>query len=131
MSIQELGRLKRQAVIGLLWSLGQSWGVRIITLLHYVVIARFLEPADLGIVTFAITIVACLGSLTDLGMTTWIESTSARDASTLNSAWWSTVFAALLVSGTLIVSASLLARSALKQLQGGSHHSIGRVASRP
>jgi len=109
LSIQELGRLKRQAVIGLLWSLGQSWGVRIITLLHYVVIARFLEPADLGIVTFAITIVACLGSLTDLGMTTWIESTSARDASTLNSAWWSTVFAALLVSGTLIVSASLLA----------------------
>ncbi|NBS98622.1 MAG: hypothetical protein EBT08_21130, partial [Betaproteobacteria bacterium] len=83
--------------------------MRIITLLHYIVIARFLEPADLGIVTFAITIVACLGTLADLGMTTWIESNSARDTSTLDSAWWSTVFAALLVSGALIVTAPLLA----------------------
>lgn len=83
--------------------------MRLITLLHYLVIARYLEPSDLGLVALAITTVACLGSLADFGMTTWIESSSPQEAGTLDSAWWSTVIVSALVAGTLVASASALA----------------------
>jgi PST family polysaccharide transporter len=83
--------------------------VRLITLLHYLVIARYLEPSDLGLVALAITIVACLGSLADFGMTTWIESSPPQKSDTLDSAWWSTVIVASLMAGTLVASASSLA----------------------
>jgi len=106
---QDFGGLKRQTIIGLFWSLGQAWGVRLITLLHYLVIARFLEPSDLGLVAFAITIVACLSSLADFGITTWIESTPPQGADTLDSAWWSTVIVATLMAGALAASAPALA----------------------
>jgi PST family polysaccharide transporter len=106
---QDFGGLKRQTAIGLFWSLGQAWGVRLITLLHYLVIARFLEPSDLGLVAFAITIVACLGSLADFGITTWIESSPPQGANTLDSAWWSTVIVAALMAGALVASAPALA----------------------
>jgi len=106
---QDFGGLKRQTIIGLFWSLGQAWGVRLITLLHYLVIARFLEPSDLGLVAFAITIVACLSSLADFGITTWIESTPPQGADTLDSAWWSTVIVAALMAGALVASAPALA----------------------
>jgi len=106
---QDFGGLKRQTIIGLFWSLGQAWGVRLITLLHYLVIARFLEPSDLGLVAFAITIVACLSSLADFGITTWIESTPPQGADTLDSAWWSTVIVATLMAGALVASAPALA----------------------
>ena len=109
MRTQDFGGLKRQTAIGLFWSLGQAWGVRLITLLHYLVIARFLEPSDLGLVAFAITIVACLGSLADLGITTWIESTPPQGADTLDSAWWSTVIVSALMAGALVAVAPALA----------------------
>lgn len=109
MQTQDFGGLKRQTIIGLFWSLGQAWGVRLITLLHYLVIARFLEPSDLGLVAFAITIVACLSSLADFGITTWIESTPPQGADTLDSAWWSTVIVATLMAGALVASAPALA----------------------
>ena len=83
--------------------------MRLITLLHYLVIARFLEPSDLGLVAFAITIVACLGSLADLGITTWIESTPPQGADTLDSAWWSTVIVSALMAGALVAVAPALA----------------------
>jgi PST family polysaccharide transporter len=111
---QDIGGLKRQTAIGLFWSLIQAWGIRLITLLHYLVVARFLEPSDLGLVAFAITIVACLGSLADFGITTWIESTSPQGADTLDSAWWSTVVVAALMAGVLVASAPPLANWAGK-----------------
>ena len=98
------GGLKGAAFIGVLWSLAQAWGVRLITLIHFVVIARLLEPSDLGIIAFAATLVACLSTLVDQGASTIIESTAEHDELMLDSAWWSTMAASVVASLTLIVA---------------------------
>ncbi len=110
------GGLKGAAFIGVLWSLTQAWGVRVITLVHFVVIARLLEPADLGVIAFAATIVACLSTLVDQGMTTIVESTVDHDAKMLDSAWWATLAASVLVCAGIV-----FATPALVQWTGKSY----------
>lgn len=94
--------------MGVLWSLAQAWGIRIITLLHFVIIARLLEPSDLGVIAFAATIVACLSTLVDQGMTTIVEATVNHDETTLDSAWWATVVASMVVCAGIMAATPAL-----------------------
>jgi len=102
------GGLKGAAFVGVLWSLAQAWGIRIITLSHFVIIARLLEPSDLGVIAFAATIVACMSTLVDQGMTTIVEATVNHDETTLDSAWWATVVASLVVCAGIVIATPAL-----------------------
>lgn len=101
--------LKRAALSGVIWSLTQAWGVRVITLGHFILIARLLEPNDLGIIAFATAIVASFSTVVDLGMGPQLESKADADDDTLNTAWWSAVISGLLL--TLIIASSGLVLS--------------------
>lgn len=103
------GGLKGAAFVGVLWSLAQAWGVRLITLVHFIVIARLLEPSDLGIIAFATTVVACVSTLVDQGASTIIESTTQHDEVTLDSAWWSTTTTSIVASATLVAATPWIA----------------------
>lgn len=54
--------LKRRALSGLLWSLVQSWGGRAVTFVLFLVLARLLTPAELGLMA-AVSVVIFLVAL--------------------------------------------------------------------
>lgn len=101
--------LRRAALMGAAWSLAGAWGVRLVTLGHFVVIARLLEPVDLGIIAFATALVASLASLVDQGLSTLVESRPDADDATLDTAWWATLVTAALVTVSVAFAAPWIA----------------------
>jgi O-antigen/teichoic acid export membrane protein len=101
--------LRRAAFLGAAWSLAGAWGVRLITLGHFVVIARLLEPVDLGIIAFATALVASLAGLVDQGFSTLLESRPDADEPTLDTAWWATSLVATVMTVMLALGAPWVA----------------------
>lgn len=61
------GSLKRQALGALVWSLVQSWGGRASTFLLFLVLARLLSPADLGLMTVVALVVNIVALVAEQG----------------------------------------------------------------
>jgi PST family polysaccharide transporter len=71
--------LKRRAIKGFVWSSGAFISQKGLVFVSTLVLARLLDPADFGIVAFALAITAYLARLTDLGMSAALVQ--RRDAS--------------------------------------------------
>jgi O-antigen/teichoic acid export membrane protein len=106
--------LKRAALNGVMWSLVQAWGARALTLLHFVVIARLLDPADLGLIAFATALVACFATVVDHGMGPYLESHAQASPTELDTGWWSATLTGLGVSLLIAGAAPWLAQAAGK-----------------
>lgn len=55
------------AVRGVIWSVAQNWGGRIVTFFMFAVLARLLSPADYGVVSAGLMVVAFVGLISEFG----------------------------------------------------------------
>lgn len=93
---------KSAVILGVFWSSLRSWGVRATTLGVFLVLARLLSPAEIGVVMFILGWLALIGIVGDLGLAEYVvyNDTAAKvDASI----WWLQMGITLLMSFTLAI----------------------------
>lgn len=80
--------LATAALLGLLWSLVQNWGARIMTLTIFVVLARLLAPADFGLVAMAMLVISFCEMVLEQGVGDAIVQRKELESDHLDSAFW-------------------------------------------
>lgn len=93
---------KSAVILGVFWSSLRSWGVRVTTLGVFLVLARLLSPAEIGVVMFILGWLALLGIAGDLGLAEFVvynDTAAEVDASI----WWFQMAITLLMSVILAV----------------------------
>jgi O-antigen/teichoic acid export membrane protein len=94
---------------GLLWSLVQSWGVKFTTLLLYMVLARVLDPHQLGVFAAAMVVLAFVGLLVDQGLSQAIVQRAQITVRQLNTVFLINLGLAILIYAVLWFGAPLIA----------------------
>lgn len=75
-------------IIGTLWTLAQRWGVRLTTLIVFVVLGRLLDPADFGVVALAGVFVGLLNTFSDFGLSTYLVQATSVDQRAKSTVFW-------------------------------------------
>jgi PST family polysaccharide transporter len=96
--------LKQEAVKGVVWSAAQKWGVRVITFLVTLILARLLSPDSFGLVAYAAVFFTFVGIFVDAGFSDAIVQFASLDREHLDTAFWISV-----ISGTLLAFGSFVA----------------------
>lgn len=98
--------LTATAASAAVWATGQVWGVRVLTLATYVVLARLLSPADFGVVAIALVVVSLAQVLQEQGLSQAIVQRPDLSRAHVDAAFWC-------ISGVSALLAGLVAGSAL------------------
>jgi O-antigen/teichoic acid export membrane protein len=103
--------LKEKAIRGAMWSAVENWTTQFLSLLVFMVLARFLDPGAFGLVALASVFVTVLQTLSNQGFAQAIVQRQRLEMQHLDTAFWTNLtisagFVALLVSvGPLAASA--------------------------
>jgi O-antigen/teichoic acid export membrane protein len=94
--------LRAKAINGVVWSATQTWGVRVISFLVMIALARLVAPEAFGLVAYASVFIALAQIFVDQGFSDAIVQFSKLDRGHLDTAFWISVLIGCLLS---IVSA--------------------------
>lgn len=101
---------QRGAVHGVLWTALQSIGVRLFSLLVFIVLARLLSPSDFGLLAMAGVFVALGDALVAQGFGTAITQREELEPEHESTAFWTNMLAGIGLGGLLYAAALSLAR---------------------
>ncbi len=100
--------LKRTAIISAFWAVGESWALRAISAVVFLILARLVDPAAFGLVALAQVYVMTVQTLSDQGLATALQQREAIEPAHKDSAFWANLaVGALLALGTLAVAEPL------------------------
>lgn len=91
--------LRDKAINGVVWSATQTWGVRIISFVVMIVLARLISPQAFGVVAYASVFIAFAQIFVDQGFSDAIVQFANLDREHLDTAFW----VSLLIGGLLSV----------------------------
>lgn len=91
--------LREKAINGVLWSATQTWGVRVISFLVMIALARLVVPEAFGLVAYATVFIAFAQIFVDQGFSDAIVQFAQLDREHLDTAFW----ISLLTGGILTV----------------------------
>jgi O-antigen/teichoic acid export membrane protein len=94
---------------GLIWSALQSWGGRFAILGLFMVVARVLSPADIGLFAMSAAVLALLTMLTDQGLVEAVVQRQHITQEQMNSVFWFNMAMSLIILAMLWVCAPALA----------------------
>lgn len=95
--------LKQEAVKGVAWSAAQKWGVRIISFLVMLILARLVAPESFGLVAAAVVFTSFAQLFVDQGFSDAIIQFSNLEREHLDTAFWISVG-----TGSVLTIASIL-----------------------
>lgn len=98
-------QLKRQVLVGSLWSAFGNSGQQIIGFLIFIYIARLLTPAEVGLVAFAMVLVEVLTFVSRLGQVEVLQRNRDLPDTTINTSFWILVVTGLLSTGLVLAAA--------------------------
>jgi len=81
--------LRTRSIKGFLWSVGESFGVAVLSLASFLVMARALEPQDFGVVALAGVFIFFFNLITGHGFADAIVQRLRLDPDHLDTAFWS------------------------------------------
>lgn len=93
---------KSVVILGVFWSGFRSWGVRATTLIVFLILARLMTPAEIGVIVFILGWLALIGMLGDLGLAEYVVYNDTKpevDASI----WWYQILVTLVISSVLAI----------------------------
>lgn len=102
--------LARKVRLGLVWSLVRHWGSRLISFALFVVVARLLQPADVGLFAASMAVLAIVEIFVDPGLGRAIVQRRELTAGQINLAFWVNAAGALVLSLLLWFMAPLAAQ---------------------
>ena len=108
--------MRRQFIHGVFWTAAERWGVRLLSLATFVLLARLLRPSQFGLVALASTFTNILTTVAEAGISTYIVRADDLDDARISSTFWT----ALLIS---VIAAACLA--ALSPVIGDALHQPG------
>ncbi|MBT8469326.1 MAG: lipopolysaccharide biosynthesis protein [Myxococcales bacterium] len=100
---------QRGAVHGVFWTALQSIGVRLFSLLVFIVLARLLSPSDFGLLAMAGVFVALGDALVAQGFGTAITQREALEPEHESTAFWTNMLAGIGLGGLLYAAAPSIA----------------------
>jgi O-antigen/teichoic acid export membrane protein len=100
--------LRQKVLSGLAWSVVRNWGNRIITLGVFVLLARLLEPAEMGLFAAAVAVLAVVDVLVEQGFGDAIVQRRDLTVAQINAAFYVSLVLASLAYLTLFVAAPWL-----------------------
>ena len=100
---------QRGAVHSVFWTALQSLGVRLFSLVVFIVLARLLTPSDFGLVAMAGVFVALGGALVDQGLGTAITQRENLEPAHEHTAFWTNMLLGLALGGLLWIAAPVVA----------------------
>jgi PST family polysaccharide transporter len=98
-------QLKRQVLVGSLWSAFGNSGQQIIGFLIFIYIARLLTPAEVGLVAFAMVLVEVLTFVSRLGQVEVLQRNKDLPDTTISTSFWILVAMGLLSTALVLVAA--------------------------
>lgn len=84
----ESGGYAGRAATGVAWMTAQKWCGRLLGLVTIALLARLLDPADFGLVAIAMSVVAFVYLLADLGFTAYLVQAEAPTSESFSTAFW-------------------------------------------
>jgi len=105
--------MKRTALLTGLWSIGESWGVRIVSAVVFLLLARLIEPAAIGLAALAQVYLVVVQTLCDQGITTALIQRENLEEGHKDSAFW-----ANLAVGVILMALTILFAGPLADLYG-------------
>jgi PST family polysaccharide transporter len=102
--------LGRQAVRGTLWSAINNWGRQLVSLVVFAILARLLQPTDLGLFALAMVLMTVAQTMLEGGLTDALVQRAAFDRDHLDSAFWLNLLLATALAGLFVLSAGLCER---------------------
>lgn len=102
-------RLGAAAGKAVLWRALQHGGVRVVSLIRFLILARILAPEDFGLLAIAAVSVDLLLGLTDLGMIPALVQRERVEPRDYDVAWTLNLIRALLIAGAVVTLAPFLA----------------------
>jgi len=101
--------LAAKTTSGVAWTAVQKWAVRLSGFATIAILARLLDPHDFGLVAAASTVTPLLYLLSDLGFSTYVETTETVDRRSLSTAFWFSATVGTMLSLGLVAAAPLVA----------------------
>lgn len=95
---------------GLVWSIVRNWGSRLAALITFVVLARFVDPHDMGLIAAALAVLAFVEIFTQQGLGNAIVQRPTMSEGLLNAAFVVNLVSALLAMAILILFAPLISK---------------------
>lgn len=102
--------LRRRAVRGVLWSSAENWGSSLISMLVIFVLARLLDKEAFGVVAFASLLTIFLSIFQRQGLTQAIVQRRDLKPGHLDTAFWTSASAGVLLAALMLVLADSLPR---------------------
>jgi O-antigen/teichoic acid export membrane protein len=103
--------LKQEAVKGVVWSAFQKWGVRVISFVVMLILARLVLPESFGLIAYATVFTAFVQIFVDQGFSDAIVQLPNLEREHLDTAFWINV-----VTGTIFTVASVAASGFIANL---------------
>src|SRR5262244_318267 len=101
--------MKRTALVTALWSMGESWGLRIVSAVVFLLLARLIEPAAFGLAALAQVYLMAVQTLSDQGLTTALIQRETVEDAHKDSAFWANLGVGLALMGLTLLFAGPLA----------------------
>src|SRR5690625_3237041 len=101
--------LKRQALSGVVWAFADTFLIRGLSFVAMIFLARWLGPADFGLIGMIAGFIASGPSATDSGMTNSLIRTKAPDQSDYSTVFIVNLIMSLLVYGIVYLAAPFIA----------------------
>jgi O-antigen/teichoic acid export membrane protein len=101
--------MNRTALLTGLWSMGESWGFRIVSAAVFLLLARLIEPAAFGLAALAQVYLLVVQTLCDQGFTTALIQRESLEEGHKDSAFWANLAVGVTLMGLTILFAGPLA----------------------
>lgn len=101
--------LKNKARSGILWSVGEQFSVKFISLIISLILARILSPAEFGLIAMLSVFLAIGTSLMESGLTSSLIRTQGADQRDYSTVFFFNLMGSVVVYGILFVTAPLIA----------------------
>lgn len=83
--------LRRQALAGAAWTAAERWLVRLAGLGTFIVLGRVLDPESFGTAALAISVIALVQVVADLGFSMWVLQARTVDQRMLSTTFWTSL----------------------------------------
>jgi len=104
--------LKRTALVTALWSMGESWGMKIVSAGVFLLLARLIEPSAFGLAALAQVYLMAVQTISDQGLTTALIQRETIEEAHKDSAFWANLGVGLALMLLTIAFAGPLAEAA-------------------
>ena len=101
--------MKRTALLTGLWSMGESWGFRLVSAAVFLLLARLIEPTAFGLAALAQVYLVVVQTLCDQGITTALIQRESLEEGHKDSAFWANLAVGVILMGLTILFAGPLA----------------------